>query len=112
MSQRCTRYRHSGTTTTNTAIPTAVTAAAATCAQASLPSTTSHTTWPSASTSHGIAAPIAHTNGALRLGRLAGSTRSIGRPPKVQAFGDAEEAQGAQGSGGQPACDLCRGDQG
>src|SRR3954454_6994133 len=112
MSHRCTRYRHSGTTMTNTAIPTAVTAARATCAQASPSSTTNHTTWPMASTSHGIAAPIAHANGALRLGGFAGSTRSIDRPPKVQAFGDAEEVQGAQGLGGQQACDLCGGDQG
>src|SRR6476661_4289200 len=90
MSHRCTRYRHSGTTMTNTAIPTTVTAAAVTCAQASLSSTTAnHTTWPTASTSHGIAAPIAHTSGALRLGRLAGSTRSISGPFQVQAFGGA-----------------------
>jgi hypothetical protein len=59
-----------------------------------------------ASISHGIAAPIAHTSGALRLGRFAGSTRSIGRPSHVQAFGDTEEPKGSQSARGDLRCDL------
>ncbi len=71
-SQRCTRYRHSGTTPTNTTMPSTVTAPARACTHMSRESMANHTIWPRPERNHGIAAPRAHTNGALRARRIGG----------------------------------------
>ena len=67
---------------------------------ASRPSSTNHTTCADHEHQPRDAAPIAHTSGALRLGGFAGSTKSIGRPSQMQAFGDAEQPQRPKRPGG------------
>ena len=64
-------------------IPNTVPAAARACSQGNRGLIANHTAWPAARTSHGIAALIAHTTGALRLGGLAGSTSFIPTPTKL-----------------------------
>src|SRR3954453_9100998 len=75
ISQRCTRYRHNGATTTNTTIPNTEAAAGRACTHGNRRLIADHTAWPAARMSQGVAAPIAQTFGALRLGGLAGATR-------------------------------------